>query len=122
MARPPLRLTWVCILPASGCYSVSAAGSGVYRETRDGACGRHAEGHSVDDGRHGTPVGVRAAGQCTDEANQQSCEASSCNVQIGSNVYCSQCKTGRNVPIDGVCVDKTAAVDKCLKADGQPLN
>ena len=122
MARPSLKLTWVCVLPARGCYSVSVVKSGVCREARDGACERYAKKHMVDDGRHGTPVGVRVAGQCTDVTNQQSCEASSCNVQIGSNVYCSQCKTGRNVPIDGVCVDKTAAVDKCLKADGQPLN
>ncbi|KWX12626.1 Variant-specific surface protein [Giardia duodenalis assemblage B] len=41
---------------------------------------------------------------------------------VGTTEICTQCKTGGNVPIDGVCVDKTAAVDKCLKADGQPLN
>ncbi|ESU40284.1 Variant-specific surface protein, partial [Giardia duodenalis] len=106
----------------SGCYDARAApGSGVCREARDGACVRYKEEHTVDGGRHGTPVGVRAAGQCTDEANQQNCEANSCNVQIGSNVYCSQCKTGGNVPIDGVCADKADAVDKCLTADNQEI-
>ena len=75
----------------------------------------------VDGGRHETPVGVRAASQCTDEANQQKCAENACNVQIGSNVYCSQCKTGGNVPIDGVCVDKAAAVDKCLTANNQEI-
>ncbi|ESU42416.1 Variant-specific surface protein, partial [Giardia duodenalis] len=93
----------------------------VCREARNGACVGYAKKHSVDDGRHGTSVGVRAAGQCTDEANRQNCEANSCNVQIGSNVYCSQCKTGGNVPIDGVCVDKADAVDKCLKSAGTEL-
>ncbi|ESU40989.1 Variant-specific surface protein, partial [Giardia duodenalis] len=93
----------------------------VCREARDGACVMYVEENSIDSGRHGTPVGVRAAGQCTDEANQQNCEANSCNVQIGSNVYCSQCKTGGNVPIDGVCVDKADAVDKCLTANNQEI-
>ena len=55
-----------------GCYDTRAApGSGVCREARDGACVRYVEENSVDGGRHGTPVGVRAASQCTDATNQQ---------------------------------------------------
>ncbi|EET00768.1 VSP [Giardia duodenalis ATCC 50581] len=81
----------------------------------------YAEGYMVDGGRYGTPVRVRAASQCTQQANQQNCEANSCNVQIGSNVYCSQCKTGGNVPIDGVCTAKDNATDKCMKDGSTPI-
>ena len=62
------------------------------------------------------------AAKCTDATNQQNCEASSCNVQIGSNVYCSQCKTGGNVPIDGVCKQVSEAANKCQKTNDQPVS
>ncbi|ESU40040.1 Variant-specific surface protein, partial [Giardia duodenalis] len=104
------------------CYNANAAESGVCREARDGACGQYEEEHTVNGGRHGTPVGVRAAGQCTDEANQQKCAENACNVQIGSNVYCSQCKTGGNVPIDGVCKQVSEAANKCQKTNDQPVS
>ncbi|ESU43225.1 Variant-specific surface protein, partial [Giardia duodenalis] len=95
-------------LPAQGgCYNISVIGSGVCREARDGACVGYAEENSVDGGRHGTPVGVIAAGQCTDEANQQKCEASSCNVLIGENTYCSKCSTTSEAPVNGVCTATT---------------
>ena len=92
------------------------------REARDGVCVMYVEENSIDSGRHRTPVGVRAAGQCTDEANQQNCEANSCNVQIGSNVYCSQCSNGGSetsspAPTNGVC--STDNNECSVKADGR---
>ncbi|ESU45137.1 Variant-specific surface protein, partial [Giardia duodenalis] len=95
-----------------GCYDISVAGSGVCREARDGACVMYAEK---------TTRSGQTAGTCTDADAGGNCASGSCNVQIGSNVYCSQCKTGGNVPIDGVCVDKADAVDKCLTADNQEI-
>ncbi|ESU40114.1 Variant-specific surface protein, partial [Giardia duodenalis] len=94
-----------------GCYDTRAApGSSVCREARDGACVRHAEE---------TVRSVETTWTCT--TSPEKCNPDACNVQIGSNVYCSQCKTGGNVPIDGVCVDKAAAVDKCLTANNQEI-
>ena len=54
--------------------------------------------------------------KCTDATNQQNCEASSCNVQIGGKTYCSQCNAGF-VPIDGTCVEKSGqdTKAKCKK-------
>ena len=90
-----------------GCYDISVAGSGVCREARGGACAWYAEGYMVDGRRHETPVGVRAASQCTDATNQQKCEASSCNVLIGKNTYCSKCSTTSEAPVNGVCTATT---------------
>ena len=40
---------------------------------------------------------------------------------IGQTEVCTECNTAGSVPIDGVCVDKADADDKCLKADNQPI-
>ena len=89
------------------------------REARDGACVRYVEENSVDGGRHGTPVGVRAASQCTDATNQQKCEQNSCNVLIGENTYCSKCSNiNTEAPIDGVCKTINGDASGCqVKSD-----
>ena len=60
------------------------------------------------------------AATCTPTTNSNSptsgdCAADACNVQIGSNVYCSQCAKQGEVPIDGTCTAKDSAIDKCKK-------
>ncbi|ESU40147.1 Variant-specific surface protein [Giardia duodenalis] len=106
---------------SGGCYNISVAGSGVCREVRDGACVRYKEEHTVNGGRHGTSVGVRAASQCTQQANIDNCAENMCEM-VGTTEVCTQCKTGGNVPIDGVCTAKDSATDKCKKADGSPVD
>ncbi|ESU45749.1 Variant-specific surface protein [Giardia duodenalis] len=108
----------LCILLRSKCYNTRAApGSGVCREARDGACVGHAEGHAVDGERRRTQDSrerdsmqgmerVRAPEDtCTPSSSATSgqCEASSSNVLIGENTYCSKCSTtDTEAPIDGV--------------------
>ncbi|ESU42691.1 Variant-specific surface protein [Giardia duodenalis] len=119
-----------------GCYGICVAGSGVCREARDGECVMYREmgadeGHSIGGGRRGTQGSrtndstkegkrAKAAATCTPTTNSNSptsgdCTENACNVQIGSNVYCSQCAKQGEVPIDGTCTAKDSAIDKCKK-------
>eukprot|EP00701_Giardia_intestinalis_P000840 XP_001704664.1 VSP [Giardia lamblia ATCC 50803] len=52
--------------------------------------------------------------QCADNTN---CAADACNVLIGDKLYCSQCDAG-SVPINGKCVGKDGATDKCKDSSG----
>ena len=116
-------------------------GSGVCKEARDGACMMYREmdadeGHLIDSGRHGAQGSrtndsmqgverVKAPGDtCTPSSSAASgkCEASSCNVLIGENTYCSKCSTTTKAPIDGVCKaisnDPSGCQAKSGSADG----
>ena len=56
--------------------------------------------------------------ECQSGGTQASqCKQNMCEM-VGQTEVCTQCATGGNVPIDGVCVDKTTVVDTCLKDTG----
>ena len=107
MARPPLRLTRVCVLPARGCYSVSAApGSGVCRETRGGACVRYAE--EVSGQRKSLKaIDRQTSGTCPEANSGDSqtgqCKNGKCDVWIGGGDFCSQCSQTTDYLINGKC-------------------
>ncbi|ESU40687.1 Hypothetical protein GSB_155198, partial [Giardia duodenalis] len=74
---------------SGGCYNISVTGSCVCREARDGVCVRYKEEHTVDGGRHGTPVGVRAAATCTQGTNPTDCAKNMCEM-VGTTEICTQ--------------------------------
>ncbi|ESU45614.1 Variant-specific surface protein, partial [Giardia duodenalis] len=99
--------------PLGGCHSINTApGSGVCRETWGGACVGYAEGMRIG----------QTAGACTDADAGGNCASGSCTVQIGDNLYCSQCSNGGSLPsspapTNGVC---TTDNNECsVKADGR---
>lgn len=60
------------------------------------------------------------AGACTVEANTRDCTENKCEM-VGETEICTQCKTGGNVPIDGVCKAVAEAANKCTKSDDNPV-
>ncbi|ESU45849.1 Calcium-transporting ATPase [Giardia duodenalis] len=61
-------------------------------------------------------VVCKTGGQHTATCATEKCE------MVSTTEVCTQCKDVGNVPIDGVCVDKADADDKCLKAEGTPID
>ena len=94
-----------------GCYNISATGSGVCREARDGVCVMYEE--EMTD-RKKEPMRVREGSTgCTANGTDTDHYANSkCDVTINGKTYCSQCATGY-VPIDGTCTDISGDTSKC---------
>ncbi|ESU39874.1 Variant-specific surface protein [Giardia duodenalis] len=118
---PTYQTHGVCVLPAGGCYSVSAApGSSACREARGGACVRYVE--EVTDKKKG-PTRVREAQPgCTAETSSADhCATDKCDVTIGGKTYCSQCEANY-VPIDGTCIQfgesSVTTTAGCAKSNG----
>ncbi|KWX15022.1 Variant-specific surface protein [Giardia duodenalis assemblage B] len=64
-------------------------------------------------------VGALAAVTCTGD-QLTPCNTDQCET-LGTTQICIQCKEEGKVPIDGVCVDKAVAGDKCKTANGAAI-
>ncbi|ESU40137.1 Variant-specific surface protein, partial [Giardia duodenalis] len=113
-------------LPArGGCYDISVAGSGVYREARDRACVRYAE--EVRAEKTSAKVGVAGAEETStcDPATSadpvsKKCAQNKCDVTIGGNSYCSQCSKNDDHLVDGKCVAADEdANSNCVNTNNQ---
>ena len=114
MGHPPIKRHRACALFVGGCYDTCAAGSGVGREVRGGACRWYAKEEHVVDGERRRMQGSRArddakrataAATCTeDKSTQTTGKCNTCGVRIGDGEYCAKCSKTDDRLIDGVCV------------------
>ena len=104
----------------SGCYDTRAAGSGVCREARHGACVRHAE--EVNGQRKSLKaIDRQTSGTCVEANSGDSqtgqCKNGKCDVWIGGSNFCSQCSQTTDYLINGKC---TADNTESACEGGQP--
>ncbi|ESU40353.1 Variant-specific surface protein, partial [Giardia duodenalis] len=97
-----------------GCYDARAApGSGVCREARDGTCVGYAEEISRQ-GKSLKAIDRQTSETCTSGTAATNCKEGACNVQIGSETYCSQCNAGAEYLVNGKC-KSTAEQSGCTQ-------
>ncbi|ESU43472.1 Chromosome segregation ATPase [Giardia duodenalis] len=115
-----------------GCYNISATGSGVCREARDGACVMYREmgaqkRRPVDSGRRGAHDSMQGAervraAQCTtgNDGESTKCKNTKCDVWINGVQYCSQCAKADEFLVNGVC--KTTNEDSACATPSSPTD